>query len=265
MISRRPIFVLLLLCIAGLSAARATFVAAGDGILFNPGFTRTEPVVVIDRAVVILTGPGTYTATSWSISGEVRLATPGNYFIIASGGTVALNGSAVIRGPAGASGGVANLSFAHAGAFIMSTPTIDPSVTIVRGAPLPPEEPPLLNISTRVTLAAGQTHTSGFVVGGRVARRVLVRAVGPALAMFGVTNPLPTPTLTVLNSRGVVGTNSGWTANGELIFGFTRVGAFALPINSHDAAMMLLIEPGGYTVQVSGGAGEVLLEIYHVE
>ena len=61
-----------------------------------------------------------------------------------------------------------------------------------------------------------------------------------------------------------MGANSGWGATGELIFSFTRVGAFMLPPNSRDAAMVVALEPGNYTVQVGGGAGEVLLEIYHL-
>lgn len=247
------------------AAARATLFVIGDGIALSPGFSRTDPAVIGERGVLNLLGPGTYTAESWIISGELRLSIPGTYILVATSGSIAVNGTASIRGPNNASRVVANLSFAHAGELIFTTPRVEPTVTIVRGAAVPLESPPLVNISTRVTLAPEQVSTAGFVVGGRTSRRVLVRAVGPSLASFGVTNALVTPVLTVLNAQGVVGTNAGWGGGPELAFSFTRVGAFPLPPTSRDAALILALEPGSYTAQVSGGVGEVLLEIYHVD
>jgi hypothetical protein len=44
-----------------------------------------------------------------------------------------------------------------------------------------------------------------------------------------------------------------------------QVGAFLLPNGSRDAATFLRLDPGAYTVEVNGGAGEVLLEIYYVD
>ena len=47
----------------------------------------------------------------------------------------------------------------------------------------------------------------------------------------------------------------------------TAVGAFALNPDSKDAALLLSLEPGAYTVQVSGvggGTGVALVEVYEV-
>lgn len=266
--SMRISTLLLVLC-AGISTARATTYVAGgaaDGISvgFNPGLAQRDPIVIGAAGSLTLMAPGIYTAGSWSISGELKLAAPGNYIIVATTGSIALNGSAVIRGPAGETVS-ANLSFSHAGDFIMSTPRIDKSVAVRQGVPLPPESAPLVNISTRANLGAGQTHTSGFVVGGRIPRRVLVRAIGPGLGMFGFSNALIAPVLTVFNSQGPVRTSTGWGGDPSLEAAFLNVGAFQLPPNSRDSAMLLTLDPGSYTVQVGGGAGEVLLEIYHVE
>jgi hypothetical protein len=46
-----------------------------------------------------------------------------------------------------------------------------------------------------------------------------------------------------------------------------QTGAFALPANSRDAALLLVLEPGAYTAQISGAGastGVALLELYDV-
>ena len=46
-----------------------------------------------------------------------------------------------------------------------------------------------------------------------------------------------------------------------------QVGAFSLPANSKDAAILVTLEPGAYTAQVSGvgsTTGTALIEIYEV-
>lgn len=124
---------------------------------------------------------------------------------------------------------------------------------------------PLLNISARATLSAGQVLNPGFVVGGTIARRILVRAIGPTLGAFGVPGAMANPKLTVFSGQTQVATNSGWGGTAELAAAFTSVGAFALPTTSSDAALLLTLAPGSYTAVVSGGAGEVLVEIYSVD
>ncbi len=259
--------VVLFALVAVVSPTHATTIIFGDGVGLQPGFAQRDPVVVAARGGLTLMTPGTYSAASWSISGELRLGAPGNYIVVATAGSIALNGSAKIRGPVGATGVVATLSFAHAGEFIISTPQIDPTIDMRRGAPIPVDSPPLVNMSTRLTLADGQTHTSGFVVGGRVPRRVLVRAVGPTLGTFGVTNALATPSLTVFGNEGPDRPVHVWGGNFDPFLTpiFNNVGAFPLTLASKDAAMLMTLAPGSYTVQVGGGVGDVLLEIYYVE
>jgi len=111
--------------------------------------------------------------------------------------------------------------------------------------------------------------TSGFVVGGNVPRRVLIRAVGPTLASFGVSQVLLDPQFSVFNGSAVVGSNDDWGGSASLAALFAAIGAFSLPSNSQDAAGVFTLQPGSYTVQVSswisGGSGAVLLEIYFVD
>ena len=129
-----------------------------------------------------------------------------------------------------------------------------------------PANVPLRNVAIRATLAPGQTTISGFVVGGATPRQVLIRAVGPSLAQFGVANPVLAPVLTVFKGGGgQVGTNNGWGGTANLAAIFTTVGAFTLPATSQDAAILLALDAGSYTTQVQSAAGgDVLIEVYFV-
>jgi hypothetical protein len=125
--------------------------------------------------------------------------------------------------------------------------------------------PPLLNVSTRASLIAGQAAIAGFVVEGSGPKQVLIRAIGPSLAQFGVSNMAANPALTVFKGSTQIGANSGWGGSASLAAAFTAVGAFSLPSNSRDSAIVLTLDPGNYTAQARDPiGGEVLLEVYLV-
>ena len=125
---------------------------------------------------------------------------------------------------------------------------------------------PLRNASTRVTLAPNGLATMGFVVTGATPRRVLVRAVGPALGQFGVANPAAAPVLTVIRDGTELATSSGWGGSSETAAVFTKVGAFALPAGSRDCALVLTLPTGSYSAQIRAtSGGEVLFEVYFVD
>lgn len=133
----------------------------------------------------------------------------------------------------------------------------------------------LLNVSTRARIDAAQpVVVSGFVIEpGPASVGVLVRAVGPTLASFGVTDALAAPQLRVLDADAAgrtVAPAGPWTlpALAPLSTAETaaqRVGAF--PLGARDAAQFYLLQPGAYTAHVSsadGSAGTVLIEVYEV-
>jgi len=127
--------------------------------------------------------------------------------------------------------------------------------------------PRLLNVSVRKHLGAGVT--AGFVLGGASATKVLIRAVGPGLAAFGVPGTVLDPQLALFNDKSVkIGENNDWNGTAELNAAFGAVGAFALPsATSKDAALLVTLQPGLYSVQVSGTAnttGVALIEVYEV-
>lgn len=131
----------------------------------------------------------------------------------------------------------------------------------------------IVNISTlaRVTSPA-DSIVSGFVISGSNSRSVLVRAVGPTLAAFGVADVLASVRLSVYQGDRLVASNVGWgrTAEGPaaLTAAFDRAGAFRLlDDTSGDAALLLSLSPAPYTIQVTsadGKPGAALVEVYEV-
>ncbi len=134
----------------------------------------------------------------------------------------------------------------------------------------------LANVASRALTGPGQSaHVLGFVVSGARPKAMLVRGVGPALTPFGITNALPDPSLTIFDAAGqAVFTNNDWSASvagaataAELATAATRAGAFALPANSRDAALLVQLDPGAYTAVVSdasGATGVSLVEVHEV-
>ncbi len=128
----------------------------------------------------------------------------------------------------------------------------------------------LINLSTRAVVGTG----SGILITGVVVapgsgnRQLLVRAAGPALTNFGLTDTLSDPTISVLNSANVaVATNDNWgsVSAAAINAAAARAGAFAFAQGSRDASLIADLEPGSYSVQVSGvnnATGLALVELY---
>ncbi|MGH8020530.1 MAG: hypothetical protein ACREIA_20050 [Opitutaceae bacterium] len=137
----------------------------------------------------------------------------------------------------------------------------------------------LVNISSRSWVGAGgDVLIPGYVIDGDVSRTVVIRAVGPTLgtAPYNIAGVLENPTLVVHRpiegqEAEVMGSNDDWESNAnleDLKAAFAAVGAFDLSAGSKDAAILLTLPPGAYTVTASGvggGTGVALVEIYEVE
>jgi len=95
---------------------------------------------------------------------------------------------------------------------------------------------------------------AGFIVDGNGPQTVLVRAAGPSLVPFGITNPLSNPTLQLVRQSDstVIATNDDWQSapNAAAI---TATG-FA-PTDPNEAAILMTLAPGAYTAIVSGAGG----------
>ena len=127
--------------------------------------------------------------------------------------------------------------------------------------------PRLVNVSVLKHIGTGLT--AGFVIGGATAKTVLIRAVGPTIgaAPFNVGGVLADPQLTLFSGPTSIATNDNWGGTTELTAAFSQVGAFTLPANSRDAALVATLQPGSYTVQVVGvgnTTGVAIVEVYEV-
>ncbi len=126
--------------------------------------------------------------------------------------------------------------------------------------------PRLVNVSVLKHLGTGVT--AGFVIGGSTPRSVLIRAIGPTLGTaFGLSNVVADPRLALFSGSTQIGSNDNWGGTSALTAAFAQLAAFALPSDSRDAALLVELRPGNYTVQVSGVAattGVALVEIYEV-
>jgi hypothetical protein len=135
-----------------------------------------------------------------------------------------------------------------------------------------------LNLSARGTVGptGDSVLTAGFVVAGSSpGKKIIVRAIGPSLALFGVANPLAQPVLRIFDATGRPYTNGyaypavigGPTYESDLADSLSRAGAFGLPSGTRDVVTMMPVLPGSYTAQVTSGdgtTGSVLLEVYEV-
>lgn len=160
----------------------------------------------------------------------------------------------------------AQLSGADANAGIVLAEIYDASPG---GASFTDARPRLVNVSARTFSGTGaNTLIAGFVIAGPAPRRVLIRAIGPTLGVFGVTGVLTDPRLELFDRTNTrIRDNDNWGGGTALEAAFRSVGAFALEAGSRDAAVLAQLDPGSYTAQVSGVAGATgvaLVEIYEV-
>jgi hypothetical protein len=102
----------------------------------------------------------------------------------------------------------------------------------------------------------------GFIITGSTQKHVLLRAIGPSLADFGVTNSLADPVLE-LHGPGafVTVTNDNWRDTQESAIIATGIP----PTNDLESAIDATLAPGAYTAIVRGKnntSGVALVEIY---
>lgn len=136
-------------------------------------------------------------------------------------------------------------------------------------ATIGPSSRRLVNVSARTDIGAGaEVLIAGFNLSGSGRKTVLIRGIGPTLATLGVSGALVDPRLDLFDGRSVkLQENDDWGGNAALTGAFASAGAFPLAAGSKDAALLVTLDPGTYSVQVSGvggTAGAALVEIYEV-
>jgi arylsulfate sulfotransferase len=125
----------------------------------------------------------------------------------------------------------------------------------------------LENMSTRGSVGTlDNVLITGFIVGDVDNATVVVRALGPSLASYGVSGVLSDPTLTIYDSSGsVIASNDNWQDNVNSI----DIGKNGLaPPNLSESALVLHLPAGAYTAIVRGAndaTGNALVEVYGLD
>jgi hypothetical protein len=146
----------------------------------------------------------------------------------------------------------------------------------VHGACVAPTPMPgiLANLSTRLQVGTGErVMIAGFVVQGNAPKRVLLRAVGPSMARFGLSDVLANPRLELHDKTNVIARNDDWeaTQTGGVIFSdqvanIQNTGM--APIDPAESALIATLSPGSYTAVVegvNGGTGVGSVEVYDLD
>jgi hypothetical protein len=120
----------------------------------------------------------------------------------------------------------------------------------------------LANVSTRGLVQTGDNlMIAGFIIVNNPLK-VVVRGIGPSLGAFGVQNPLANPTLELHGANGaLILANDDWKTNQQ-----TEITQTGLqPTNDLESALVITLQPGGYTAQLRGasnGIGIGVVEVY---
>ncbi len=122
-----------------------------------------------------------------------------------------------------------------------------------------------LSVRSAITPGSGVLIV-GLVVAGESPKTLIIRGIGPALLQAGVSTAIADPVLEIYNSSSQrILTNDNWGGSQLLSSAFAAVGLAALPTDSKDAAMLVTLQPGVYTAQLSGlngTSGIGLVEVY---
>ncbi|MDQ6808120.1 MAG: matrixin family metalloprotease [Verrucomicrobiota bacterium] len=120
------------------------------------------------------------------------------------------------------------------------------------------------NISSRAQVFTdANVLIGGFIVGSGPSKPVVVRAIGPSLAAFGVAGALIDPTLELRDASGnLVQANDNWPQGPDAALIQKENLA---PTSPSESALQSTLNPGSYTAVVRGannGTGVGLVEVY---
>lgn len=228
--------------------------------------TPSAPVIVSPPAsqTAVIGGSITFAVEAQNADGYKWVhETPQGPTIVADGPSPNLTITPVVA----ASGGNYYVVVRGPGGTVQSSTV---TLTVTASAQTPVK---LTNISTRSFVGTnGDVLIAGFIISGGGPKTVLIRASGPALTQFGVPGVLSDPVLKVYAGETVIGSNDNWsddpTVKAANLNAFQTLHTFGWDNGSKDAALVLTLNPGGYTAIVSGNNGATgvsLIEVYEVD
>ena len=167
----------------------------------------------------------------------------------------------------GLAGDPENLAASGFREFAVQTVTVsgsDVNVALTLEA-LPGTGNTLVNLSTRGIVQTGENVLiGGFIVPGLAPKRVLIRAIGPSLANFGVNGTL-SGSVVLFSGSTQLAFNDDWmnSADKQAIIDTTIP-----PSNDKESAIIATLAPGNYTAKVAGSGsatGVALVELYDLD
>lgn len=122
------------------------------------------------------------------------------------------------------------------------------------------------NTSTRGRVETGdQVMIDGFIVKGTTPTKVIVRALGPSLAVEGIQDPLLDPAIELYDSDGsLIASNADWRSDQAAAI----IDSTIAPRDDREAAIVRTLSPGTYSAIVRGQgetSGVGLFEVYALE
>ncbi len=136
------------------------------------------------------------------------------------------------------------------------------------------ESSSVVNLSTRGKVEGLVSPLiAGIVISGDEPKQVLIRAIGPSMAVIDPDNLLQNPVLDLYSGSQLIAQNDDWSDASEdepiarLEASFDATGAFSLNRGTQDAAILIWLEPGIYGAVVTGQSdtsGLSLVEVYEM-
>jgi plastocyanin len=241
--------ILTVLLLAGQAAGKTVNVDVGSGNVFSPS------------GVSIQTGD----TVKWTWKGSNHSVTATNIEIADFDSGVRNTGSTFsvtfpYPNPASFPPGFRYHCSVHGETGVVFVHSPCPSAT-----PLPASQAQLLNISARMDVKTGDNLLiGGFIVTGNVAKKVILRAIGPSLSP-GVVGALADPVLELHASDGsLITSNDNWRSDQEAEI----IASTIPPTDDLESAIVATLDPGAYTAIVSGKGGTsgvALVECYDLD
>ena len=242
---------------AGAVTLTVNFKTSGGSVIstasISQGNTLYPTTITFGAAPALTAGGNATVSATTNSSAPVTFSSLTTGVCTISGSTVTgvLNGTCTIAANAPATGSYNIASQATQSFAVVAT-------SIAR----------LVNISTRGQVQTGyNVMIGGFIIGGSTPKKVLIRAVGPTLANYGVTGVLADPMLELHRSsdNSIIASNDDWgsASNAAEITATTLA-----PVNSKESAILIALDPGAYTAIVTGknaGTGVGIVEVYEID
>jgi probable HAF family extracellular repeat protein len=147
------------------------------------------------------------------------------------------------------------------------TPTPTPAATSTPTATTTPAPRPV-NIATRGRVQTGDNAMiGGFIITGSESKKVIVRAIGPSLQQFGLSDLLADPILELHGSDGsLLYTNDNWKDDPAQRSSIEA--SHLSPGNDLESAIAANLPPGSYTAVVrgkNGATGVGVVEVFDLD